>query len=84
MTTFQHKDRVTRHIKDEGIDLVCGSPRIYVMKKDKNREVDTLYAYPEVRIDANGLVIQTSSLSKWNIGDRVLFHKADLAILDEI
>jgi hypothetical protein len=84
MTIFQHKDRVTRYIKDKGIELLCGSPRVYVVRKDKNREVDTLYAYPEVGIDANGLVIQTSSASKWNIGDRVLFHKADLAILDKI
>ena len=36
MTTFQHKDRVIRHIKDRGIELVCGSPRVYVIKKDKN------------------------------------------------
>ena len=84
MTIFQHKDRVVRHIKDQGIELVCGSPRVYVIRKDKNREVDTLYAYPEVVLDNNGLVIQTTSASKWNIGDRVLFHKANLKVLDEI
>lgn len=84
MTIFQHKDRVTRHIKDQGIELVCGTPRVYVIKKDNNRAVDTLYAYPEVILDNSGLVIQTTSASKWNIGDRVLFHKANLAVADEI
>ncbi len=81
---FQHKDRVVRFISDEGIEQTGGSPRVYVINKDKNRELNSLFAYPEVRLDDEGLVIRTSTESKWNLGDKVLFHHADAPVLEEV
>jgi hypothetical protein len=80
MRLFQHKDRVIRQINDQEIELINGSPRIYVINKDQKREINTLYAYPGVRIDPEGLVIRANAESKWNIGDKVLFHHSNLTI----